>query len=168
MGYFGNKQEEQKYPVREDIPGTLTAIVIDEPDSLVVATKDYLKEHSIYTDNTFNNLVDKLKTETSFSADFIKLPGSDEILVAVIHDDDVTAATHALALGTLYPQLIGEHGALVGIPHRHVIVVKRLDEEPSKELTEKLVTLTQGIARKQAGIISDRIYYFSDNKFRLA
>src|SRR5581483_2546604 len=167
-GYFGGTNEQRKYSVRADIPAILTTVVINQPDRLIVATNQYLKECAVQVDKTFAILIERLKKDTPYPVDFITLAGSSETLVAVIHGEDITTASHALVLSVLYPQLVGEQGALVGIPQRYLLVVKRLDSKPPKELTGAFGTLIRSMGSGQAGFISDQAYSFNEGIFRVA
>jgi len=165
VDYFNGTSDREEYLTRQDMPGVLSTIVVDMPERLVAMTKSALGQWAVHADDTYTKLLSLLKTEQPHTVNFTKLNGSDDV-VAVLLSDDVTASNHALVLDTLYPQLLGSSGALVGIPHRHMIIVKKLDDEPSQDLTSRLHRMVQYMVKEQPGFVSDSVFWLKDGQFR--
>lgn len=130
--YFGKPGGEREFLTKEEIPGILTTIVVDWPDVLTVVNRDNMGEWAKHESKVRSRLLKKLAQELPHSIEFVPLNGREDMPVAALTSDEITAATHSLVLADLYPQLIGKYGALVGIPHRHMILVLKLNEKPSK------------------------------------
>jgi hypothetical protein len=152
--------------MREDIPGTLTTVVADWPDMVIVLQDDDPKKPWVNRKQAvFAELSDHLAHEQSHDVSFIEGGKNKEELLAVIEGPEITAATHALVLADLYPQLIGAHGALVSVPFRHMVIVKRLDVPASPETISVFSDATRHMAKQTNYFISDTVYHYENKKF---
>ncbi len=85
--------------------------------------------------------------------------------IATIESDNIMTTSHALVLDKLYPQLIGEEGALVAIPMRHLIIAKRLDSNPSPQLIKYLQGAVRHIYSQNQYALSDKLCQYKDRNF---
>lgn len=165
-GYFGDPRSAPDLPIiREDIPGVLTTVVLDTPDSVVAAPSSGMNDWPKHGDELFKKLVAALASEKAHEIRYVQLAGGDET-VAVILSDEVTAATHALALEEMYPQLVGNYGVLVGVPYRHAVIAKRLEAAPDKALLQNFHALVQHMLQDKPGFISEGVYELRKGIFK--
>lgn len=164
-GYFDGMSGSAGYLTREDLPGVLTTVVVDRPDRVIAMTKTALGKLATHSQETFAHLISELSLEKAHTINYVKLNGSDELIAAILGDDIMTA-THVLALEKLYPHLLGKTGALVGVPHRHMILAKKMDSEPSRALIAAFHNMVRFMVKDQPGFISDDVFLLKGKKFQ--
>jgi hypothetical protein len=152
--------------INEDIPGALTTIVVDWPDMVIVLQDDDPKAQWVkHRREVFAKLLDRLAQEQPYEVKFMEAGKGKEDVIAVIEGSEITAATHALVLDKLYPQLLGSNGALVGVPIRNMVIVKRLDAPAKPEMIAQFAEMTKHMASQTNYFISEHVYHSRGNAF---
>jgi hypothetical protein len=160
-----------EYVAQEDIPGIATTIIVDRPDSVMVLIDDQQRQWNEHRKSVIAKLKEKLKTAKPYDVSFIDLgqaEDDDDSVIALIDHQDITAATHALVLEDLYPQLMGAKGALVGVPLRHLILVKKLQDTPDPAIVAAFQALVRHLAEENDGYLSDAAYLYRHGKYTFA
>lgn len=157
----------EEYVAQEDIPGIATTIIVDRPDSVMVLIDDQKRSWNTHKKSVFAKLKEQLKQAEPYDVSFVDVGQSDEDdgVIAVIEHPDITAATHALVLRDLYPQLLGVKGALVGLPLRHLILVKKLQDKPDYATVTAFQDLVRQMAEENDGYLSDATYLYRNGKY---
>lgn len=160
----------EEYISQEDIPGIATTLIVDRPDSVMVLIDDQARAWNTHKKRVMTQLKDQLKQAEPYDVSFVDLGQNieDDGVIAVIEHPDITAATHALVLEELYPQLLGAKGALVGVPLRHLILVKKLQEKPDPAVVAAFQDLVRHMAEENDGYLSDAAYLYHNGKYTFA
>lgn len=61
-----------------------------------------------------------------------------------------------------YPQLIGSKGALVGIPHRHLVIIYPINDIGVVTAVSQLIPMISHIHKEGPGSISDSLYWYTE------
>lgn len=159
-----------EYIAQEDIPGIATTIIVDRPDSVMVLIDDQERSWNEHSKDVITDLKDELKTAKPYDVSFVDLGQSDDDdgVIAVIEHQDIMTATHALVLEDLYPQLLGTKGALVGVPLRHMILVKKIQEKLDPSIVAAFQALVRHLAEENDGYLSDAAYLYKNGKYTFA
>lgn len=64
------------------------------------------------------------------------------------------------------PQVLGKQGALVGIPHRHTVIVYPIDSIKVIEAINKLIPAIYGMNEEGPGSISNQVFWYKAGKFQ--
>ncbi|HLP96431.1 MAG TPA: hypothetical protein VK168_20460 [Saprospiraceae bacterium] len=64
------------------------------------------------------------------------------------------------------PQVLGKQGALVGIPHRHSVIVYPIDSIKVIEAINKLIPAIYGMNEEGPGSISSQIFWYKAGQFQ--
>lgn len=85
------------------------------------------------------------------------------IRIWLIHGDHFFVANAVLDL-QLQPFPIGVYGALVGVPHRHAVMVYPIDNLDVLKALQPFVAILQGMFREGPGSISESLYWYRDGQ----
>ncbi|TFF38773.1 hypothetical protein [Mucilaginibacter psychrotolerans] len=64
-----------------------------------------------------------------------------------------------------YPQLIGAHGSLIGIPHRHGAIIYPINDIDVVNAINKLIPLINGMNQEGPGSISNSLLWYTNQGF---
>ena len=64
-----------------------------------------------------------------------------------------------------YPELVGTKGSLVGIPHRHAVLVYPIENLEVATAVGKLIPIIRGMFEEGSGGISPNLYWYHANRF---
>ena len=62
-------------------------------------------------------------------------------------------------------EFIGPYGSLIGIPHRHVVIIYPIKTLEVVEAINRLIPIIFGMEREGPGSISNLLYWFKDNEY---
>lgn len=164
--YFTDTLGPDSYLANEDIPGIFSTIVVNRPDRISTLTRSEMGPWTEHFIETREKLLNALAQEKPNHTEFVSFKGTDELVGAIL-SDEVTGTNHALVLDKIYPQLVGKNGAIVGIPHRHMILVKRLDDNPSPSLINNMSDMIKRMQSNQPGPISNKTYHFKAGTYKI-
>lgn len=168
--YFSQVSADTQNMLIEDyIPGALTVVVADWPDMVIALQDDDPKTPWLSRrKEVFSKLLDRLASEAPYDVNFMESGRGGEDVIAVIESPDITTATHALVLDKLYPQLLGKNGALVGLPLRHMIILKRLDTPATPEMVAHLSGMVKHMSSQTNYFISDHVDHYENGRMKRA
>lgn len=63
------------------------------------------------------------------------------------------------------PKLQGLHGSLVGIPHRHAVLIYPINSVETIRMITQLLPVINGMHREGPGSISPQLYWYTNNNF---
>ncbi|AXY72898.1 hypothetical protein D3H65_02460 [Paraflavitalea soli] len=62
-------------------------------------------------------------------------------------------------------RLVGTYGSLVGIPHRHAVLIYPIESSEAVRVITGLIPVINGMHQEGPGSISDKLYWYYDNAF---
>ncbi|MEY3443795.1 MAG: hypothetical protein RLZZ519_2076, partial [Bacteroidota bacterium] len=63
------------------------------------------------------------------------------------------------------PDLVGKHGALVGLPHRHAAIIYPIESLDVIKAVNTLIPIVKGMNEEGPGSLSDNIFLFQNGEF---
>jgi hypothetical protein len=148
---------------RRDVPGAISALVYDLPSSIRNVTPDEAQSWGRDIDELFDIAIENVR-ETCIP-DVSEQDLGDGLSVTMLSDESFFVASHALTLEKHYPQCIGDFGAIVGVPHRHVLLAYPINSVSVMQAIPKLIAVILGMERDGPGSISPRIYWLQNGEF---
>lgn len=148
---------------RRDVPGTISALVYDLPSSIRNVTPEEANSWGLPIDELFVIAQDNVR-ETCIP-DVTEQDMGDDLSVTMLSDESFFVASHALTLEQHYPNCIGQFGALVGIPHRHVLLAYPIETLDVVKAIPKMIAVVLGMERDGPGSISPRLYWLQHGEF---
>ena len=88
----------------------------------------------------------------------------DGITVMLLSDESFFVASHALMLEE-HEGCVGPFGALVGVPHRHVLLAYPIESLEVMQAIPRMIAVIAGMEREGPGSISSRIYWYQAGEF---
>lgn len=147
---------------RQDLPGTISALVFDLPSSIRNVTPEEAQAWGKSLDELFRIGLDNVRE--SCIPDVSEQQLSDDVTVTLLADESFFVATHALLLEDR-PELIGTFGCLVGIPHRHVLLAYPIEDLRVLEAIQMLIPIIHGMEREGPGSISPLLYWYKNGEY---
>ncbi len=149
---------------REDIPGVLSYVVIDLPSSMITINGDSTNKWGVSSQQLFEVALDNLRKQGCPEHRNFEIDKNLSIVAAL--GDSFFTASHALLLSE-YSEMVGPHGSLVAIPHRHALLCYPIRDLNVVGVIHRLWTMTQGMEKEGPGSISGHIYWYFQGKFTL-
>jgi hypothetical protein len=147
---------------RRDVPGTITALVFDLPSSVRNVTPEEIKPWGKSAEELFDLGLANLRENCIPNVTEQDL--GDGVTVTLFADESFFVASHALLLED-HEHCVGDFGALVGIPHRHVLLaypIKNLSVVPA---LHRMAPIVIGMEREGPGSLSHRLYWYQKGHF---
>ena len=132
-----------------DLPHTVTSI---KPEN-VTAWNKQTKE---LFDIGFKNIKSNYPLE-------ISQQDMKDYKIWLIQSDNVFASNILLDKNDL-KKYIGKHGALIGVPHRHAVIIYPIENLEVAKAINSLIPIIKGMNNEGPGSISDRLYWYKDNQ----
>jgi hypothetical protein len=148
---------------RRDLPGAISALVYDLPSSIRNVTPDEAHSWGVPVDELFDIALANVR-ETCIP-DVSEQDIGDGLSVFVLSDESFFVASYALMLEESHPHCVGQFGALVGIPHRHVLIAFPIESLAVVQAIPKLIAVVLGMERDGPGSISPRLYWLQNREF---
>lgn len=148
---------------RRDVPGAISALVYDLPSSIRNVTPEEADSWGVSRDELFAIALGNVR-ETCIP-DVTEQDLGDGLSVQMLSDESFFVASHALTLEEHYPRCLGDFGALVGIPHRHVLLAYPINSLDVMQAIPKMIAVILGMERDGPGSISPRIYWLQSGEF---
>ena len=142
---------------RRDIPGLLTVLSIDLPESIRTVNRELLEGWGVGEDQAFARAFDNLDALTDRTINAVELGGGQRLLE--IRGPSYYTASLALKMDTL-PELSGPHGAFVGLPTRHMLLSLPFSSPQTMEKLHLLLLATRAAEQQGPGALSHRVYWY--------
>lgn len=150
---------------RIDLPGTVTTLVFDLPRSVRTVVRDEADRWNLSDSELFEIALANLrKLEDMPRVEAMEF-GEGIILYAFAGDSFLTASI-ALVIKD-YPEILGEHGALVGVPTRHIAVVYPVQDLGVVPAINQIIPMLARIEREGPGSISPHLYWYFNGAYML-
>jgi hypothetical protein len=86
------------------------------------------------------------------------------VTLTLFSDESFFVASHALLLEE-HPECVGPFGALVGVPHRHVMLVFPIHDLRVLPAIHMMIPIIAGMERDGPGSISPLLYWYKDGDY---
>ena len=147
---------------RRDLPGTISYLVFDLPNSVESVPPELPQKWGKDVDELFALALANVKRSANPSVEEVEIqPG---ITFTAYSGDSFFTASFALMLNDLQGAT-GPHGALVAIPHRHMLLFHRIDNADAIFAVQHLGVLAINLDEQGPGSISPRLYWHRDGQF---
>lgn len=147
---------------REDLPGTLSALVFDLPSSIRNVTPEEAAGWGKDAEELFEIALDNVRENCI--PDTMRQELAEGVEVTLFTDESFFVASHALLLDE-HPECLGPFGALVGVPHRHVLLTFPIEDLRVLPAIQTLIPVIAGLERDGPGSISPRLYWYRDGEY---
>lgn len=88
-----------------------------------------------------------------------------ETALTLAAGDHFFAPNIILALDTDYPHLVGSNGTLIGIPHRHAVLIYPIEDLGVLQAVNTLIPVIKGMNLEGPGSISHELYWYKNGQF---
>jgi len=132
-----------------DLPRTVTSI---KPENISA----WNKQTNELFDIGFKNIKSNYPLE-------ISQQDMKDYKIWFIQSDNVFASNILLDKAEL-KKYIGKHGSLIGVPHRHAVIIYPIENLEVTKAINSLIPIIKGMNNEGPGSISDKLYWYNDNK----
>jgi hypothetical protein len=147
---------------RKEVPGTITALVFDLPSSIRNVTPEEIKSWGKSEEELFE--IGLANVMENCIPDVTEQELGEGITLTLFSDESFFVASHALLLEE-HPDCLGPFGALVGIPHRHVLLAFPIQNRRVLQAIPMMIPIIAGMERDGPGSISSMLYWYRDGEF---
>ena len=151
-----------KLLVRRDLPGTISYLVFDLPHSVESVPRELPEKWGKTVDELFALGLANVKASAQPEVEQVEIqPG---VSFTAYTGESFFTASFALMLDSL-PDATGEHGTLVAIPHRHMLLVHRIENADCIRAVQHLGVLAVNLDAQGPGSISPNLYWYRNGTF---
>lgn len=147
---------------RSDLPGTITLLAVDLPDAIQTVRQDHADGWEKSNDELFQIALDNIRRMTPPEVQTMDIPAGGPLLSAL--GDDFYVACRILTIDSL-PQMIGKRGAIVAVPHRHMLLSLPADDAEIVKGIPAITSIAQGAFDEGPGSVSPRVYWYESGVF---
>lgn len=149
---------------REDLPGTITTLVYDLPSIVRQVTPEEFERWGRSQDEVLKvGIENVLQTYGSeWSSERVQL--DEDLSVVLVSGEDFFAPTQCLVLERL-PELVGTHGTLVGLPHRHALICYPIEDINVIRAVSGLIPVVIGMHQEGPGSLSPTLYWYHEGAY---
>jgi hypothetical protein len=147
---------------RRDLPGTISYLVFDLPNSVESVAPHLPEIWGKSIDELFALGLANVKQSANPSIEQVEIePGAT---FTAYTGDSFFTASFALLLDQL-DGATGPHGTLVAIPHRHMLLIHRIETAAAVFAVQHLGVLAVNLDEQGPGSISPNLFWYRDGKF---
>lgn len=143
----------------EDVFATL---IFDLPDSV----QSIKPEETISWDRTFDELfevgLNNVKTKYSYDISQQQFNGFN---IWFVQGDHFFSPNILLELEN-YPNVIGSKGSLIGLPHRHAIIIYSIEDFGVIDAINALIPTIKGMYEEGPGSLSEKLFWYNGGEFK--
>jgi hypothetical protein len=160
-GYL-DELDRSKIIHRTDLPGTITALVFDLPSSIRNVSPQEAQAWGRDDDELFELGLANVKENCIPNITEEDL--GNDITATLFADESFFVASHALLIEE-HPDCLGTFGALLGIPHRHVLLAYPINDLRVIPAINRLIPIIAGMERDGPGSISRMLYWYKSGAY---
>lgn len=146
---------------KEDIDDTVTVLVYDLPTTVRSISPSEVIPWNMSSDelfeiglkNVLNNYSVEISTEKMNNEEYY-----------VLHGEHLFVASFSLVLEN-FAQCLGKFGAIIGLPHRHVMIVYPINGSEVISSLNSLISVVHGMNAEGPGSIISNVYWYNQNKY---
>ena len=147
---------------RQEMPGTISALVFDLPSSIRNVTPDETKAWGKSEAELFR--IGLANVMENCIPDVSEQDLGEGVTLTLFSDESFFVASHALLLEE-HSDCLGAFGTLVGIPHRHVMLTYPIQDLRVLQAIHMMIPIIAGMERDGPGSISPLLYWYKDGAF---
>lgn len=143
--------------------GLFAALVFDFPDSVQNVTREQLEPWG----KSIEELLE-IGTKNVFDSDQIslKMENMGEFRAWLATSDSFFAANVIFELER-WGYLVGSHGSLIGLPHRHAAFIYPIENLEVITAINGLIVMTRGMYDEGPGSLSQKLFWYHEGKFKI-
>lgn len=153
-------QEDMIY--RQDLDGTLTVLVFDLPSTIRTVSRQLTTNWDQSDEELFKVGIDNLRQK--IDVDHEKVMMSDEMHLNAYIGEGYYVAAFSLILDQLEDSQ-GKYGALVGIPHRHIILTYPINDIQILQAINGFLVALPKLFEEGPGSITSNLYWYHQGKY---
>ncbi len=161
---YVNSLGRDKVVFREDFEGTVSVLVVDLPTTIQTVPSETAKKWDKSVDELFAHGLGNVRRTVVPEVSTEEI--TPDVVIRYFVSDNFLTSTHALMLNQ-HPDCIGTYGALVGIPHRHVVLCFPINDIGVVSAINAMLPVIQGMFEEGPGSISPHLYWYQDDQFTL-
>jgi hypothetical protein len=148
-------------PRREVAPGLYALPCFDLPDTVATISADQLAGWALPDGELERVGLANLRAEAAPPVQEIDLDG---VTIHALQGDSYFTASRALLLEEHLPR-VALHGALVIVPHRHLVAFHLMETQKAFLAVNKLIPIVMNMHAEKPGPVSDRLYWWRAGVF---
>lgn len=146
---------------REDIPGLVTVLCVDYPDSIATVRRDEAAGWGLTEDELFEiAIANSMRLAEPEAA--VHDVGEGDTLVMYSGESFYVSSTILRFAEVGDGEGIGEHGAFIAVPPRNVVIAMPFTGIGSLQALGKLMQITTGMHHDGPGPVTRRVYWWHD------
>lgn len=142
-------------------PGVIVALAYDLPDTVSGVPPEHLAGWGIDVQEAFEIGLDNLARESLAKWQMLRAGAGFQF--HVLSGDSFFTSSQVLRLGEIF-HLGGPHGLLVGVPHRHTLIVYPIVDAGVAVALPTLAQIAAGLYAKGPGSLSPNVYWWRAGK----
>ncbi|MGV3596252.1 MAG: hypothetical protein ACO1PI_00210 [Bacteroidota bacterium] len=148
----------------KEIAGDIVRVLIfDFPDSIRNIQPELTEQWGMSIDDLFNYGTSNIENKYPFRVSENNLDGQ---IMFTVTEDHFFSPNIILNIEN-YPHLIGRYGSLIGIPHRHTVIIYPINDiEIIKGITN-LIQIVRGLYNEGPGSISSNLHWYDGEGFEM-
>jgi hypothetical protein len=150
--------------VREPMDGVKAVLVYDMPETIHSVRQGHVDGWGRPLEELFAIALDNVKASEPVEPK--TFPIDQNAALTLLGGESYFTASHALFLGD-YLDPIPEHGALVSVPHRHVVIYHPIVDQGVLLALNAMIPMTLGMFQDGPGSISPQLYWWRGGRFLL-
>ena len=157
--------DEQALPdmiYRQDLEGTLTVLVFDLPSTIRTVARSMISTWAKSDDDLFQIGIENLRQDMEF--DHEKVMMSDELHLNAYIGESYYVAAYSLMVEQIEKGL-GRYGALVGIPHRHMLLTFPIHDIQVLQAINGFLMALPKLYQEGPGSITPNLYWYNQGGY---
>jgi hypothetical protein len=154
--------DESSFFLKNDLEGTVSVIVIDDPTSTRTLRRDQTLSWKMSEQDIFELALKNTQTTNHVKSRHLNAPNG--VTLIVLSENSFYVASQALFLEK-YPECIGKYGALVGVPTRDYLICFPINDITVKAAVQAMIPAISKIEQVGPGSISPDLFWYQDGKF---
>lgn len=147
--------------VRRPMEGVLKVLVYDLPDAIATVPREHVTNWALFDDELFDLALEKVRQDRP-DREFVDI--DQGVKAGLLAGPSYFSATHALLLDDyLSPDALA--GALVAIPHRHVVLYHEIRDSRVIPALNRMVHLAHAMHAEGPGPISPSVFWYHHHRF---
>jgi hypothetical protein len=147
---------------RRDLPGTISYLVFDLPNSVESVPRELPEKWGKGVDELFFLGLANVKQSAKPEIEQVEIQRG--VSFTAYTGESFFTASFALMLDEL-PDAVGEHGTLVAIPHRHTVLFHRIENADAIFAVQRLGVLAINLDEQGPGSISPNLFWYRAGRF---
>jgi hypothetical protein len=140
--------------------GMVATLVYDLPDSVAMVHKDSFTSWGLTKEAVFRLAMENVHREEGI--DQQELPAEAGCKLSALMGDSFFTASHALFLEEYLPQPLPALGALVAVPHRHLVIYHPIQDNSALSALQVMLPMAIGIFQEGPGSVSPSVYWWRE------